>query len=580
MKNLAILLLCLTGSLWAQGVRLDIPVGVPQSPVPGAPRILTTAPGSTITLCNNNSVPCNSLVTTYTDVTLSTACPTSTQVTLPSGTRCQAVSGPFGEGGFWVSSAGTYYYTKTLPTGGAVPGPIYGPYVVSVGAGINSNKPRIRIVANLGGMIPIQTGSTMSNGTTQLTGTDQLSFTLNTDVRHLQFIFANWVATNTGVASYPGNAITFNAALVVAGNQLYPVPFQSNTGTPVSSGGRTGTSIPDGGMVISNPWFGYGLNYYSAGSSVLLRIFKSVSSTQVWPYTDAVGNFSLPTVASCNTNDVVYGTTVVTGVDDTVNFSGLTLGPCAAAAHVWGPVAVIGEQATSKSILGIQGDSIAEGASSVPGEGFIGLAATQQGISFHNEGVPGATLLNMTKFNPLWPLLADYVDYIILHMLTNDLALSSITTLSGAQTLFGQYVKTVSRNSNRVIIDTILPRTTSSDSWATTANQTLPAWETLRVSVNNWLRDRGPNGAVQQLSVANQTFVYTLDGALTMEVNLDGTPLTLNPITGLQDTSTGGYFPVTGVANGYTSDGIHPNTACINIMAPIFGPTLKALISN
>lgn len=434
-------------------------------------------------------------------------------------------------------------------------------------------QPRIRIVSNLGGMIPIQSGATASNGSTQLTGTDQLSFTLNTDVRHLQFIFANWVNTNTGVATYPGNAITFNTALVVGGNQLYPIPFQSNLGTPVSSGGRTGTSIPDGGMVISNPWFGYGLGYYSAGSAVLMRIFKSVTTGQVWPYTDAVGNFSLP-VASCNTNDAVYGTTVQTGVDDTVNFSGLTLGPCTATAHVWGPVAVIGEQATAKPILGIHGDSIAEGASSIPGQGFIGLAATQQGISFHNAGIPGATLTNITKYNPIWPLLADYVDDIVLHMLTNDLALSVITTLSGAQTLVGQYVKSVSRSSNKIIIDTILPRTTSSDSWATTANQTLPAWETLRVSINNWLRDRGPNGAAAQLSV------YTIDGALTMELNQDGTPLTLNPATGLQNSGTGGYFAVTGAANGYTSDGIHPNTACINLMAPALGPSLKALVTR
>ena len=88
-------------------------------------------------LCNNTSIPCNSLAVTYTDVTATTQCPATAQVTLPGGNTCiNHADFQTGAFGFWVNPAATYYYSYTPPNGQTLgPYPVTGPGIGGGGGG-------------------------------------------------------------------------------------------------------------------------------------------------------------------------------------------------------------------------------------------------------------------------------------------------------------------------------------------------------------------------------------------------------------------------------------------------------------
>jgi hypothetical protein len=107
-----------------------------------------------------------------------------------------------------------------------------------------------------------------------------------------------------------------------------------------------------------------------------------------------------------------------------------------------------------------------------------------------------------------------------------------------------------------VFQQTIDPRTTSTDTWMTTANQTQQSFESVRQALNTWLRAGAPmvSGAAVAVGTA---------GAITA-----GNPA--HPLVGIQDTAAaievnasnvltlnGGYWMVNGTANWPTSDGTH-----------------------
>lgn len=109
----------------------------------------------------------------------------------------------------------------------------------------------------------------------------------------------------------------------------------------------------------------------------------------------------------------------------------------------------------------------------------------------------------------------------------------------------------------RVIQTTITPRTTSTDGWTTTGNQTVanPTIEARRVQLNDWLRAGAP--IVSGAAVAPGTSGATLAGQA-------GHPLhTYWEITDHVETARN-----SGIWNpGFTTDGLHPTSAGINAAA-------------
>lgn len=150
----------------------------------------------------------------------------------------------------------------------------------------------------------------------------------------------------------------------------------------------------------------------------------------------------------------------------------------------------------------------------------------------------------------VYPMLADYRN-VVEGYGTNDRASNRTAAQIKADrlTIWSQIVALYP--AIRIIAATLAPRTTSTDAWATTANQTPIAGESDRLSVNAWLRAGAPIDPTAKTVVAVGTVGALLAGQA-------GHPLY-------------GYFELADViesardsglwAVGTTTDGIHPGTS-------------------
>lgn len=123
--KLAILAALVLGAsaLHAQGLRIGD--ALPVTTALTTPGPISTIPSpAVISICNTpaNAVPCTNKVTTYTDSTLATPCPTSRQVVLAGTNQCVAKTDSLGNWGAWIPP-GTFDFTVTLSTGQSA-GPI------------------------------------------------------------------------------------------------------------------------------------------------------------------------------------------------------------------------------------------------------------------------------------------------------------------------------------------------------------------------------------------------------------------------------------------------------------------------
>src|SRR6185312_166195 len=123
MKRLILLLLLAPFAAFAQSpARYDLPVLITtpaQVPVGSLPNLLAVT-NATIAVCGfpatmSNGM-CTNTVTTYTDSTLNTACPSSSQLTAPGTTVCVPTTGLQGALGFWYDAAANSHLTYTVKT--------------------------------------------------------------------------------------------------------------------------------------------------------------------------------------------------------------------------------------------------------------------------------------------------------------------------------------------------------------------------------------------------------------------------------------------------------------------------------
>jgi hypothetical protein len=226
------------------------------------------------------------------------------------------------------------------------------------------------------------------------------------------------------------------------------------------------------------------------------------------------------------------------------------------------PHAVLGKMLKPVAVTLIAGDSIADGTAGGTGA-YLGLsyphvALNDAGLKWSKAAVSGCTMSNLYNNNTYIGLLGQYVDTVAWVMGTNDLAVGA--TLAQMQAYLYNNLAKFSGNP-RINIFTLPPRPASTtDSWATTRNQTLASWEPVRVAYNNWLR----TSAIADLQAKGINVVAISDICLGLEYNLNNTPMTL--VNGYQISSganSGGYWkPST------TADGIHPNNSGIDAAKP------------
>lgn len=143
-----------------------------------------------------------------------------------------------------------------------------------------------------------------------------------------------------------------------------------------------------------------------------------------------------------------------------------------------------------KSYLGA-GDSIMDGAGDrVNNRGFFEMFIADKSISGNRAAVPGERgSLNITRMQNRWQY-SQAATHVLWEHGTNDIfggdSLSTVQSTSiEAWAIYKQLGK-------KVIQSTILPVTTSTDTWRTVSGQTVKAQESVRVAFNIWLRQGAP----------------------------------------------------------------------------------------
>lgn len=198
--------------------------------------------------------------------------------------------------------------------------------------------------------------------------------------------------------------------------------------------------------------------------------------------------------------------------------------------------------------VAIIGDSIADGTGDTASytTGVIGYIERGLGIDVPNAKFSrgGTKLSNWgTRGYSQLAMIGRYFTDAIIELGINDVgAADSLATM---QANFEKISAPLQAMGVKVHGATLTPYTTSTDSWATTANQTVTANEAVRVAYNDWLR-------TMPLNIAS-----VIEAADIAETSRNS-----------------GKWKVTGAANYATGDGVHPSSAMHVLMGAAVPPSL------
>lgn len=303
---------------------------------------------------------------------------------------------------------------------------------------------------------------TLSNGTTDLSETSRITYYANENASNIQVLYSNRVS---GVTPSSTNSITIKAS-VEYGGSLYPLYF---SGSRTKTLATLETAFTDKLAGLSIP----------KGATFYVRTYVSVNAGEKWPR-----NFRY--MASTE------------GVASNQDYADV-LTACPSIAQMFGPLGVFGKKTGLGRGIAILGDSISMGFA-VTAEGIGPFVASFDGTALgttYGKNVPyihmGKTGERANQYEVLATkgirdTLINYCTHSAYQYGINDvrnnvsLASMQTTALNNWQYLVDKKIK--------VWACTLTPNTTSTDSWATTTNQTLAnaAQNTVRVAYNDWLR--------------------------------------------------------------------------------------------
>jgi len=412
-------------------------------------------------------------------------------------------------------------------------------------------------------------------------------------------VFGNSPSAPTLTASTTGGALPTGVQYQVALSYVFPT-HETSMGAATQSavtGAGSGNKITITAPSAASGALGYRVWMTAAGGTTSSAFY---SMSPIVPFSSNYDSLYVPNVLSPQqTNQVGFplgsvllGGTLFYGIDNgegnntvadlTDDGGGASINH--GTGNSYSPIAILGNVASgplppSAALLGdsIQagkgddgiGGSTRGGAAYRALTGITGTTITStfvpsQNIGFVNAGpIPGEKLSNFTDTNSGVPrkaasLLASTV---ISNYGTNDLYDGSsqemvrIIKLAYGYTLAGV----------KFIQETFVPKTTSTDGWRTTTNQTINADNASRVILNNWFRNTATAGSVITGETAhgtangsNQVFstsIAFVGGTETVTIN--GTPTTAytyDTSTALPDgtTAASGFKFTAAPANGAT----------------------------
>lgn len=322
-------------------------------------------------------------------------------------------------------------------------------------------------------------------------------------------------------------------------------PTNGVSRSQVTFNGRLEAVVQPGGIVVSDPLFAnlaagqqfWVWTYFGSPNQFFMGASSGMGTVVAWGEgCDAAANTA--------TSDKSPGTTALT----------------ANAASQFCPIAVIGDAGAGYPFVGHWGDSIPVGLGDSAtvvdaGRGFMRRAMNNQ-IPFINACLSGDSLGNSQKYR--LNLINGCTD-VITNMGVNDLV-GGATTATVEQNMSTLW-QNLSKFGARVWQTTITPKTSSTDVWATTTNQTPFAGNANRTAVNDWIRTGAPVNSTTLAPVAIGTGGALLAGQ------------TGHPLTGYFETAdtveTARNSGIWQVGSVYTTDGngLHPNSTGAAAMA-------------
>ena len=320
-----------------------------------------------------------------------------------------------------------------------------------------------------------QAGNALSDGVL-CGGTARMGHVAIATAYGLRLVFANFYAAG-GAGYYTEtpipNPITVKAAVEYPDTYLFPVTFN----------GADSAEIAPGGIVISDP---VGLEFVK-GTTFYTRTWVGVNPGEYFPR----GGYG----TSGSGGPTWHNYANPAGLDLTRTGSGVAASGYNE--YTFGPAAILAHPGSTNGILpvvGIVGDSIAAGTGDSqrgwPQRWLDGNYAHVK-VAHPGEGVGTGWGANqgLSRFRRMALMDLAGVSHVIAEYIVNDLGTTYATLLANQITYWKQVA-----NFGRVWATTATPQTSSTDSWATTTNQTVldSAKETKRLDYNAWLRDGAP----------------------------------------------------------------------------------------
>jgi lysophospholipase L1-like esterase len=352
------------------------------------------------------------------------------------------------------------------------------------------------------------------------------------------------VFTNSyGSTDQPGaNAITVGCALE-SGSTIIPLTFNGDLKITLQPGGW---AIPDTPPAIALT----SVSYFSGSGTGTVTGFWLRTYVQIT-------SGSYPVSGALNTVLVtgeVNGESSTGGTDLTAAGSSTVTAGNSGFAYGFGPQMIL-SRSKSHRLFAALGDSIINGQGDQPGSfGWIERAALSTGIPILKIGRSGSTALDFSTAagRRIRGAQLDGVTDIIVAYGINDLGNNqhSAAQLQGYLTLIYAYLAGLGI---RVHAATIGPRTISSDSFATTVNQTAITGTSNTITpatlttINDWIRTVPTN-------------VYAV----------------IDQADSLMSARNSGLWKVDGTANKYTTDGTHPNAGGHQLLT---GPLLASYLT-
>lgn len=289
-------------------------------------------------------------------------------------------------------------------------------------------------------------------------------------VTYARFLYQNL----STVRNVVNNPITVSAS--VERNSTVSAATPAPVAVRVTFNGSPSVVLAPGAWALSDPILVD--DVYRGGFYV--RTFTGVSEGgQTWPSNGHTRGALYPGEMAWYGDRT--GSAEITG-----GFAGTTL------AH--GPAAIL-TMPTDRPVVTVVGDSITQGSNDGgAGEGYWTRYGNAQRVRVNKAAANGESarwVLDTTNNRDTLWLQVVGSDYVVCALGTNDS--SQWQNLTGMQEHFPRVWDRMNASAREGVYQTTLPpNTTSTDSWATTANQTVRNFEDVRTGFNAWLRSGAP----------------------------------------------------------------------------------------